>query len=181
MIISSILASKHSRLYITSFLLLQGDTLQNVAKELDKILETGYYSFELPIDGEARMTLEYTPCGKQTLIMDDSINDRATVPESDSTILTQIDQPVDVEESVGIETKQEQWNFEQISDFVRKLGFMSTEKEGGEKIKQFRYISDVSLSIIESFKLLLHSVCSIFKDCIPPAGTLWSTKGPGPP
>ena len=128
---------------------LQGDTLQNVAKELDKILETGYYSFELPIDGEARMTLEYTPFGRQTFNMDDSVDHRATTLEtSGSTLVSQIDQPLYVEESTEIETKQEQWNLEQISDFVRKLGFMSTEKEGGEKIKRFRYISDVSLLFI---------------------------------
>ena len=41
--------------------------------------------------------------------------------------------------------KLEQWNSEQIRDFVRKLGFMDTRGEGGEKIKHFRHISSVSI------------------------------------
>jgi len=43
----------------------------------------------------------------------------------------------------AVRPKQEQWNAEQIRDFVRKLGFMDTEREGGEKIKHFRHISSV--------------------------------------
>lgn len=38
----------------------------------------------------------------------------------------------------------EMWNAEQISDFVRKLGFLDTEKEGGDKIKDFLHINEVS-------------------------------------
>ena len=38
----------------------------------------------------------------------------------------------------------EMWNAEQINDFVRKLGFLDTEKEGGDKIKDFLHINEVS-------------------------------------
>ena len=37
------------------------------------------------------------------------------------------------------------WNSEQISDFVRKLGFLDTEKEGGDKIKHFLHINEVCM------------------------------------
>lgn len=40
----------------------------------------------------------------------------------------------------------ERWNSEQINDFVRKLGFLDTEKAGGEKIKHFLHINEVSLA-----------------------------------
>ena len=37
------------------------------------------------------------------------------------------------------------WNSEQISDFVRKLGFLDTENEGGDKIKHFLHINEVCM------------------------------------
>ena len=37
----------------------------------------------------------------------------------------------------------EGWNEEQINDFVRKLGFLDTQKEGGDKIKHFLHINEV--------------------------------------
>ena len=35
------------------------------------------------------------------------------------------------------------WNSEQISDFVRKLGFLGTEQEVGDKIKHFLHVNEV--------------------------------------
>lgn len=40
-------------------------------------------------------------------------------------------------------TNMQCWNSEQISDFVRKLGFLDTEKAGGDKIKHFLHVSEV--------------------------------------
>ena len=37
----------------------------------------------------------------------------------------------------------QRWNSEQISDFVCKLGFLDTKKEGGDKIKHFLHINEV--------------------------------------
>ena len=37
------------------------------------------------------------------------------------------------------------WNSEHIADFVRKLGFLDTEREGGERIKLFIHLNSVSL------------------------------------
>ena len=127
---------------------MQGDTLQNVAHQLDKILETGYYSFTLSIDGEAQIGLVYTPSANQTTSMEESTEDGP--PTGGRTFVSQssrVEQkPGDLEGGKG--PKQEQWNSEQIGDFVRKLGFMDTEKEGGEKIKHFRHISAVSTIIV---------------------------------
>ena len=115
---------------------MQGDTLQNVAKELDIILKTGSYSFKLPIDGAVQMTLDYTPSPSQST----SITDGKT--SGSHSIVSQTEPKV---EGIAYKPpKQEQWNYEQIGDFVRKLGFMDTEKEGGERIKHFRHISGVS-------------------------------------
>ena len=41
----------------------------------------------------------------------------------------------------GVEQK---WSSEQIADFVRKLGFLDAEKEGGDKIKLFLHLNSVS-------------------------------------
>lgn len=41
------------------------------------------------------------------------------------------------------QAKKECWNHEQISDFIRKLGFLDEEQEGGEGIKHFLHVSEV--------------------------------------
>ena len=56
-------------------------------------------------------------------------------------------QTSDLDRSMSKRSKPEQWNSEQIGDFVRKLGFMDAEREGGEKIKHFRHISSVSTTL----------------------------------
>ena len=47
----------------------------------------------------------------------------------------------------GMELKLEAskviWTSEQIGDFVRKLGFIDTGKEGGKQIADFKHISEV--------------------------------------
>ncbi len=44
--------------------------------------------------------------------------------------------------------KPKRWNSEKISDFVRKLGFMDTSSEEGDKIERFRDINEVSSCLI---------------------------------
>ncbi len=44
-----------------------------------------------------------------------------------------------------VEAQAENMNIEQVKDFVRKLGFMDKEKEGGDKIKHFLHLSQVLL------------------------------------
>ena len=118
---------------------MQGDTIQSVAHQLDVILDTGYYSFKLNIDGEVQMTLEYTPSASHPSRMEEGTDGRATAQATGSwTITSQLSGTTEKT------PKHDQWNSEQIGDFVRKLGFMDTEKEGGEKIKRFKHINSVS-------------------------------------
>ena len=42
------------------------------------------------------------------------------------------------------ETNRQSWNSEQISDFVRKLGFLDKAKEEGKQIKHFLHINEVT-------------------------------------
>ena len=47
----------------------------------------------------------------------------------------------------GTETtlNMQHWNSEHISDFVRKLGFLDMEKEGGDNIKHFLHVNEVCM------------------------------------
>lgn len=47
-------------------------------------------------------------------------------------------------EPQGDKVRREKWNREQIGDFVRKLGFLDKDKEGGDRIKLFLRLSQVS-------------------------------------
>ena len=48
------------------------------------------------------------------------------------------------------------WNNKQISDFVRKLGFLDQEKEEGKQIKRFLNVSEVkSLTYNISIQLVI--------------------------
>ena len=59
-------------------------------------------------------------------------------------VVTQVDSLEDtLETEFAMMSNCEKWNIEQINDFVRKLGFLDTEKEGGDKIKLFLHISEV--------------------------------------
>ena len=44
-----------------------------------------------------------------------------------------------------VESVEQRWTGERIGDFVRKLGFLDTEKHGGDKIKQFLHLNSVSI------------------------------------
>ena len=41
--------------------------------------------------------------------------------------------------------RAESWSQKQIHDFVRKLGFLDTQKEGGAQTKHFLHINEVCL------------------------------------
>ena len=103
--------------------LCQGDTIVNVATELDCIIATGNYLFLTPENGsEAELILEYNPSHQ-------------FFPPSSF-------QPPSLKDSEAVVSMQ-CWNSEQIGDFVRKLGFLDTEKEGGDEIKHFLHVNEV--------------------------------------
>ena len=95
-----------------------------MAKELDCIIATGNYLFQTPDTSSrgAELILEYSPS-----------------QQFNPTSLSQPSNPEDPE----LRTSVQRWNSEQISDFVRKLGFLDTEKEGGDKIKEFLHVNEV--------------------------------------
>lgn len=156
----------------SSLPLLQGDTLQNVANELDCIISTGYYIFTLSQDSSggmsAQIMLEYKPSTSSPQTQPHSHSSSGTPSHGFSS--SSEHQPLSFEEAAAIppertlprillrtESQQlgheigqklsnmERWNTEQIGDFVRKLGFLDKEKdrEGGDKIKHFLHVNEV--------------------------------------
>ena len=106
---------------------MQGDTFENVEKELDSILETGTYTFsQEEIDelgrNKAKLYLEFEPASIQ-------------FPATQSLV-----QSLDPNQ-IG-NGRKELWNQEQIADFVRKLGFVDKNKKG-DKIKRFLHLNQV--------------------------------------
>lgn len=127
---------------------LQGDTLENVAKELDCIITTGKYLF-LSLDistSRTELMLEYSPSHSHqspppphpqpSSLEDQEVPQVRVFPRVISRLNSQ-----NGPEVVGVNA--ERWNGEQISDFVRKLGFLDTEKEGGDTIKHFLHVNEV--------------------------------------
>ena len=57
---------------------------------------------------------------------------------------------------------KERWSKEQIDDFVRKLGFLDAEKEGGDKIKHFLRLNEVVF------------MANMFNLCVVPSYLLFS-------
>ena len=114
-----------------------------MAKELECIVDTGIYIFTLTSDasgGKAEIMLEYVPSTNSAVpppLNDMSMEEGGTPPRS-------ISYP---ESGTGVNAakQRESWSQEQINDFVRKLGFLDTQKEGGAKIKHFLHIDEVCL------------------------------------
>lgn len=124
------------------FLLTQGETIENVANELDHILETGIFNFMFSSDetSTADILLVYQPS-------------QPAQPDTDS--ISREDgkrSPLDRGSTLIVDQR---WNSEHIADFVRKLGFLDTEREGGERIKLFIHLNSVSFKS----KILLILFC----------------------
>ena len=128
----------------------QGDTLENVAKELDCIISTG--KFELVIypkriarysqtigaagGANSEVLLHYLPMKelyhrkyRQSVLSDSSPQDM----DSSMTM-----SPVVLERHQPF--LQETWDNKQIEDFVRKLGFLAAVEQN---VKQFQQINQV--------------------------------------
>ena len=104
--------------------------MQNVASDLQRIFQTGHYNFIIPenMADPGKVLLMYKPSTKQTLVVN------AEIPvEEQSSVIHQKDESV----------KTEIWDREQASTFVRKLGFLDSEKTGGAMVKPFLHINEV--------------------------------------
>ena len=131
--------------------LCQGDTLENVAKELDCIITTGYYLFHTT-SNVAELMLEYSPSTFHQSTPPPPLfpSSQPSTLEDPKALPLQM-QTLQRESQSGHEREMTQmvnvqhWNSEQISDFVRKLGFLDTENEGGDKVKHFLHINEVCM------------------------------------
>jgi len=118
------------------------DTLENVSHELDCIFKTGCYHYVFSSHGgrnTIRMYLELqaTSAVKRPrestsgLSLDEVEQEAEHVPQQEET------------EMLGI---MEQWGSEQITDFVRKLGFVESKKD--EKlIHLFLHLNETALNL----------------------------------
>ena len=115
-------------------LYLQGDTLQNVANDLKGIFQTGRFSFIIPenIADPGKVELRYTPASKRA-----------------AKVLGTEQNSVAFEEEV----KEETWDSEQTGAFARKLGFLDSEKAGGELVKPFLHANEVCVIYVLNFIL----------------------------
>ena len=139
--------------------------MQNVARDLDRIVSSGYYTFTLVRDSMGSMStqiiLEYEPSSlfhqqpesleTATQQSDDASNTSSpsSVSESSPSKNGMHQIKLESEDFSSLAEKQstiETWNTEQVGDFVRKLGFFEKEKdsEGGEKIKHFLRVNEVT-------------------------------------
>lgn len=113
-----------------SFFLMQGDTQQNVVNDLESIFQTGYYNFKIPenIADPGEVELMYRPSTQPASIM------LAETPsEKQTSVIQKQDNSV----------KPEIWDSEQTATFVRKLGFLDSDKAGGNMVKPFLHINEV--------------------------------------
>ena len=116
-----------------------------MAKELESIITSGLYIFTLSSGasgGEAQIMLEYMPSTQPALPPAANVEDGTprTLPYSGS--FPESGPPFN-----GAR-RRENWNAEQINDFVRKLGFLDAQREGGNQIKHFLHINEVCLGIL---------------------------------
>ena len=95
---------------------LQGDTLQEVASELRCILESGFFRFHFIDYVSGSVQLLYTPHLYQ------NTEEVMEMPSLSGMVV---------------------WTDEQISDFVRKLGFLDAEGDTEWLIRQFLHLNQV--------------------------------------
>ena len=107
--------------------------------------------FKLPQDSAPQMLFEYIPSSTQPASLEEMVDGGGTGltaggnAKTVSRHSTRLDSRGEQDGEQGKASKLERWNQEQIADFARKLGFIDTEKEGGEKIKHYRHIGDVCI------------------------------------
>ena len=123
-----------------------------MANDLDCIIQTGNYLIEFTSSEGIVMSLHYCP----------AYHSQLDQPPSQEDVSSQISQPVQSyqkESSAG----KERWSKEQIGDFVRKLGFLDAEKEGGDKIRRFLHLNEVCVYILYVY---CAGTCSVFASCM---------------
>ena len=123
--------------------------MENVSKELETIMSTGHFELvivpkrvtiktEQSVDCEysSKVSLYYKPARelydiqRRAKVISFSETFEGAIPESPQSVQKQVPY------------SQEVWNREQIDDFVRKLGFLETQKVD-EPVKMFQQLNQV--------------------------------------
>ena len=124
--------------------------MENVSKELECIMNTGY--FELVISPKQASQTDHDDnagaeksCGvflyyQPTRELEIVRNRANTISQSESSEGTMPGSPHSIQYQVS--GTQEAWNRDQIDDFVRKLGFLQTQKVD-EPVKMFQQLNQV--------------------------------------
>lgn len=107
-----------------------------MSKELDCIINTGSYILQ---------------CGEGKYIIDGEVQKFLEYDVHDSSEL----------EHGGQRTVHRVKNSEQVRDFLTKLGFLNRDDTGGDKVKDFLYLSQVSES-----SMYLKLICASSLDCL---------------
>lgn len=106
-----------------------------MAQELDCIIRTGSFTFHFGREalgsGKDGVFLVYEP-SSSTHLPAPTHSPQQEMGEPHQELQTDLEK-----------VRKERWNYEQIADFVRKLGFMDKQK-GDQNIKHFLYLSQVS-------------------------------------
>ena len=107
-------------------------------------MQTGSYMYHLGLDQVEEPEMEHSISAKGQLFLEYEpvtvASKTATATNSEgSEPQCNVVKPAAVQDKPRKEFK----NNEQIDDFLRKLGFMDKEREGGDFIKQFLHLSQV--------------------------------------
>ena len=101
---------------------MQGDTIENVANELEDIMENGKFLIQFTKSGGHSLSLKYFP--RLETQKSQQLPSQQLIPESPKCELLVLQK-------------------QQIDNFVQKLGFMDTT-EGDNFVKTFRHTTNVS-------------------------------------
>ncbi|KAL5475165.1 hypothetical protein EMCRGX_G027231 [Ephydatia muelleri] len=158
----------------------EGDTFQNVEKDLDSIIQTGHYQFEFSSTEAIVISLHYchassaqATLSSQPSSLEEGPPQRPQAGTKDGKKGSGIAQAALSGQPFGMETEagknddkesssKERWSKEQIDDFVRKLAFLDAEKEGGDKIKHFLHLNETANTMLKLYTQLRDLGCA---DC----------------
>jgi len=149
------------------FCLLQGDTVENVSEELECIMKTGKFELiiipsdtslmDTNLHSDCKVRLCYEPIKE---LFDRKFRIRGT-SESTSSDISLVSSPPLAPPYFQNQALYlpETWNREQIDDFVRKLGFLETQKadqsensvaevqKSEQRVKTFQQLNQVGLCV----------------------------------
>ena len=133
-----------------------------MANELECIINTGVFIFTLSSGGasggEASMNLEYVPSAQSVFPLMTQAEEGGTprtLPNSGSYPESGLSN------GTHVTNRTENWNREQINDFVRKLGFLDAQREGGNQIKHFLHINEVSIKHVLYVHVHVYKLCTL--------------------